>query len=176
MLWVPFVKAAPPSTSGWIHPQKSVILKKRTYCFSTVIPEIVHQSSFVFATMFISRLHTKSTLVVLSLISMFSFQAPAAVVEAIQDLKSVCGEENVSTSMSVREHHGHDESYHESMMPSAVLFPQNVEQVSEIAQLCYSKNIHMVPFGTGTGLEGGVSATEVRCFFNCGVLHNLFQS
>ena len=67
--------------------------------------------------------------------------------------------------MSVREHHGHDESYHESLMPSAVLFPQNVEQVSEIAQLCYSKNINMVPFGTGTGLEGGVSATEVRILF-----------
>nr|AQZ26747.1 lactate dehydrogenase [Aurelia sp. 1 GW-2014] len=90
----------------------------------------------------------------------YKSMAPAAVVEAIQNLKSVCGEENVSTSMSVREHHGHDESYHESMMPSAVLFPQNVEQVSEIAKLCYSKNIHMLPFGSGTGLEGGVSATE----------------
>ena len=63
--------------------------------------------------------------------------------------------------MSMREHHGHDESYHESMMPSAVVFPQSVEQVSEIAKLCNSRKIHLIPFGTGTGLEGGVNATEV---------------
>jgi len=86
--------------------------------------------------------------------------APAAVVEALESLKSICGQDNVSTSMSMREHHGHDESYHESVMPSAVVFPQNVEQVSEVTKLCNSRRIHVIPFGTGTGLEGGVNATE----------------
>ena len=72
--------------------------------------------------------------------------------------------------MSMREHHSHDESYHEAVMPSAVVFPQNVEQVSEIAKFCNSKRIHMIPFGTGTGLEGGVSATEV-CYCVCGFVY-----
>lgn len=78
-------------------------------------------------------------------------------------MKAVCGAENVSTSIAVREHHSRDESYHESMMPSAVVFPQNVEQVSEIAKICHARNVHMLPFGTGTGLEGGVTATKVIC-------------
>ena len=63
--------------------------------------------------------------------------------------------------MSVRDHHSHDESYHQQVMPNVVVFPQNVEQVSEVAKLCYSKGIHIIPFGTGTGLEGGVNAIEV---------------
>ncbi|XP_065065346.1 probable D-lactate dehydrogenase, mitochondrial [Rhopilema esculentum] len=86
--------------------------------------------------------------------------APAAVIESLDSLRKICGAENVSTSMSVREHHSHDESYHESFMPNAVVFPQNVEQVSEVVKVCYSKNVHIIPFGTGTGLEGGVTATQ----------------
>jgi len=32
---------------------------------------------------------------------------------AINKLQSIVSEANLSTSLSVREHHGHDESYHE---------------------------------------------------------------
>ena len=86
-------------------------------------------------------------------------------IESLDSLRKICGAENVSTSMSVREHHSHDESYHESFMPNAVVFPQNVKQVSEVVKVCYSKNVHIIPFGTGTGLEGGVTATEVSFAF-----------
>ena len=37
-------------------------------------------------------------------------------------------------------------------------FQKNVEHVTEIAKLFHSRNVHMIPFGTGTGLEGGVTA------------------
>ena len=95
--------------------------------------------------------------------------------EAIEPLKSICGAENLSTSISVREHHSHDESYHESIMPSAVVFPKNVEHVSEIAKLCHARNVHMIPFGTGTGLEGGVTADKVLLNLNLEFIFGIMQ-
>ena len=42
------------------------------------------------------------------------------------------------------------------------MWPQNVEQVSRLAALCYRQGVPIIPFGTGTGLEGGVCAVQVR--------------
>ncbi|NWI54003.1 LDHD protein, partial [Calyptomena viridis] len=44
--------------------------------------------------------------------------------------------------------------------PDAVVWPQSVGQVQELAALCYRCRVPMVPFGTGTGLEGGVNAVQ----------------
>lgn len=44
--------------------------------------------------------------------------------------------------------------------PDAVVWPQNVDQVSRLAALCYSEGVAIIPFGTGTGLEGGVCALQ----------------
>ena len=71
------------------------------------------------------------------------------------------GSENVSASLSVRELHGKDESYHTCAPAEVVVFPMSVEQVSEIARLCCREHIPVIPFGTGTGLEGGVGAVWV---------------
>ncbi|KAM4017934.1 putative D-lactate dehydrogenase, mitochondrial isoform 3-T3 [Anomaloglossus baeobatrachus] len=78
----------------------------------------------------------------------------------VDDLRAVVGGSNVSTAMAVREQHGKDESMHSSRPPDAVIWPQNTEEVSEAAKLCYTHNVPMIPFGTGTGLEGGVSALQ----------------
>ena len=43
----------------------------------------------------------------------------------------------------------------------AVIFPENTDQVSQCARLCYENNIPIIPFGTGTGLEGGTGALNV---------------
>ena len=70
----------------------------------------------------------------------------------------IVGDTNVSTAESVRQHHGTDESHFKHIKPDIVVFPQNTEQVSKCAKLCYDNDIPMIPFGTGTGLEGGVIA------------------
>ncbi|NWR81425.1 LDHD protein, partial [Centropus unirufus] len=44
--------------------------------------------------------------------------------------------------------------------PDAVVWPQAVGQVQELAALCSRSRVPMVPFGTGTGLEGGVNAVQ----------------
>ena len=45
--------------------------------------------------------------------------------------------------------------------PDVVVFPRCVEEVSVLAQICYRHNLPIIPFGTGTGLEGGVGALRV---------------
>ncbi|XP_072492642.1 probable D-lactate dehydrogenase, mitochondrial [Notamacropus eugenii] len=84
----------------------------------------------------------------------------------VKKLKAVVGESNVSTADVVLEQHGHDESTHRCSPPDAVVWPQNVEQVSRLAALCHDYRIPIIPFGTGTGLEGGVNAIKGGICFN----------
>lgn len=46
--------------------------------------------------------------------------------------------------------------------PDVVVFPHCVEEVSALAKVCHKHHLPIIPFGTGTGLEGGVSAVKVR--------------
>uniref|UniRef100_A0A914R4G9 FAD-binding PCMH-type domain-containing protein n=1 Tax=Parascaris equorum TaxID=6256 RepID=A0A914R4G9_PAREQ len=39
-----------------------------------------------------------------------------------------------------------------------VVMPRSVEQVSAIIKLCNESRVPVVPFGAGSGLEGGVNA------------------
>uniref|UniRef100_A0A8B9UBZ9 D-lactate dehydrogenase (cytochrome) n=1 Tax=Anas zonorhyncha TaxID=75864 RepID=A0A8B9UBZ9_9AVES len=82
---------------------------------------------------------------------------PPGLLEALRD---VVGGPNVSTAAAVCEQHGHDESMHRCAPPDAVVWPQDVAQVQELAALCHRHRVPMVPFGTGTGLEGGVNAVQ----------------
>lgn len=45
--------------------------------------------------------------------------------------------------------------------PDVVVFPRCVEEVSALAKICHRHRLPIIPFGTGTGLEGGVGAVEV---------------
>ncbi|CAB4020906.1 probable D-lactate dehydrogenase, mitochondrial [Paramuricea clavata] len=78
----------------------------------------------------------------------------------IDELTSVVGPKNISSAQAVRDQHGKDESYHSIRSPDLVVWPGNTEQVSNVAKLCNQHKIVMIPFGTGTGVEGGVAALE----------------
>ena len=77
----------------------------------------------------------------------------------IDQLRSRFGE-RLSTSAAVREQHGKDESYHAPAPPDAVVFARSTEEVAEIVALCAAHKVPVVPFGTGTSLEGHVAALE----------------
>jgi D-lactate dehydrogenase (cytochrome) len=68
--------------------------------------------------------------------------------------------DRVSTSQALREQHGRGEAYHPVRAPDAVVFPRSTEEVAEIVTLCAQTRTPIVPFGTGTSLEGHVAATQ----------------
>ena len=72
-------------------------------------------------------------------------------------LKEIVGE-RLSTSMAVREHHGRDQSYHPASAPDAVVFAHTTEEVAAVVQVCAAHSTPIIPFGTGTSLEGHVAA------------------
>jgi len=82
---------------------------------------------------------------------------PKAVEAAIGALAARFGNRLV-TSQAVREQHGKDASYHPCVPPDAVAFAQSIEEVSEIVKLCARHKVPIIPFGTGTGVEGNVVA------------------
>src|SRR5579864_5783425 len=68
--------------------------------------------------------------------------------------------DRLSTSASVREQHGKDESYHTPAAPDAVVFARSTEEVVEVVSLCAAHKVPVIAFGTGTSLEGHVAALE----------------
>ena len=75
--------------------------------------------------------------------------------------EAIVGENNVSSAMVVREQHGKDESHHKCHPADLVVWPTNREQVCQVAKLCNDNCLPLIPFGSGTGLEGGVVAKKV---------------
>ena len=75
----------------------------------------------------------------------------------IAELRELLGE-RMSTSEAVREHHGNAEDYFPVAPPDAVCFANTTEEVAEIVKLCARDAIPVIPFGTGTSLEGHVQA------------------
>lgn len=64
--------------------------------------------------------------------------------------------------MAVREQHGKDESHHKCHPADLVVWPNDRDQVCQVAKLCNDHCIPLIPFGSGTGLEGGVVAKKVQ--------------
>lgn len=72
-------------------------------------------------------------------------------------LRQIAGD-RVTTAAAIREQHGRDESFHPSMPPDAVVFAQSTDEVSRVVSACAERGVPVIPFGTGTSLEGHVAA------------------
>ncbi|WP_211369110.1 FAD-linked oxidase C-terminal domain-containing protein [Roseospira navarrensis] len=83
--------------------------------------------------------------------------APAAVEAVLDRLRPLLGD-RLTTSAAVCEQHGRDESYHDPMPPDAVAFAESTEEVAAIVRACADHTVPVIPFGTGTSLEGHVAA------------------
>jgi D-lactate dehydrogenase (cytochrome) len=76
---------------------------------------------------------------------------------AVARVKQLLGD-RLSTSMAVRVHHGTDPTWHTPHAPDAVAFPHSTEEVADIVRICAETGTPVIPFGTGTSLEGHISA------------------
>ena len=65
-----------------------------------------------------------------------------------------------STSESTRGNYARGEDTYDPILSKAVVFPESNEEVSKILKLCNENKIPVIPFGTGTSLEGNVVGNE----------------
>ncbi len=76
---------------------------------------------------------------------------------AFQALRELLGE-RFTTARAVRDEHGQDASWHPPQPPDAVCFPEDTAEVARIVKICAAVRLPVIPFGTGTSLEGHVHA------------------
>ena len=77
--------------------------------------------------------------------------------QCLSELKALLGD-RISTASDVRQLHGKDASFHEVHPPDAVAFVKSNEEVAEIVKSCVRHQIPIIPFGSGTSLEGHIAA------------------
>ena len=80
------------------------------------------------------------------------------VLAAFNALQQLLGD-RCSVDFDDRTTHGNDAySYHRDKPPWAIVYPQSTEEVSQIAKICSQYHIPMIPYGSGTSLEGHTTA------------------
>lgn len=67
--------------------------------------------------------------------------------------------ERFQTGQSFREQHAHTTTYLPAQLPDGVVFVESVEDVTAVVQTCAAHKVPMIPFGTGTSLEGQINAS-----------------
>ena len=77
----------------------------------------------------------------------------------VEEFREFLGE-RVSTAPAILEQHGRDESYHAGHRPDVVVFCETTEEVARTVAVCARHRIPVIPFGTGTSLEGHIAALE----------------
>ena len=68
--------------------------------------------------------------------------------------------ERISLSESTRANYARGEDTYDPILSQAVVFPESNEEVSKILKICNKYKMPVVPFGTGTSLEGNVVGNE----------------
>ena len=76
-----------------------------------------------------------------------------------KELRALLGT-RFSTDSTVRDAYARDASYHRGALPDAVAFPKTNAEVAETVKICAKYKIPIVPYGTGTGVEGAVVASK----------------
>ena len=76
-----------------------------------------------------------------------------------QELKKILNG-RFSQSESTRFNYSRGEDTYDPILSKAVVFPETNEEVSKILKLCNEHKVPVVPFGTGTSLEGNVVGND----------------
>ncbi|HEY0418970.1 MAG TPA: FAD-linked oxidase C-terminal domain-containing protein, partial [Acetobacteraceae bacterium] len=79
-----------------------------------------------------------------------------AVIEAARDFMG----ERITTNTGLRDHHSHGQDTQPPVLPDAVAFIETSEEAARLLALCHTQGVPVVPYGTGSSLEGHV--TPVR--------------
>jgi D-lactate dehydrogenase (cytochrome) len=83
--------------------------------------------------------------------------ARPALAAVLDRMRALLGE-RLSNAIAVRDQHGKDQTYHPGAPPDAVAFPHSTDEVRALVQICAAHRIPVIPYGTGTSLEGHIAA------------------
>jgi len=92
----------------------------------------------------------------------------------VDELGALLGD-RVSTSSAVRAHHGKDVSYHAGHDPDVVVFPHTTDEVAAVVTLCARHGVPVVPYGTGTSLEGHIAALYGGVCIDLGQMNRILR-
>ncbi len=79
------------------------------------------------------------------------------IASALAILKQRFGEQ-CQTGTDIRRQHAHTTTYIPNQPPDAVVFAGSADDVQEVVRVCAAHRVPIIPFGTGTSLEGHVNA------------------
>src|SRR5437868_12476511 len=77
--------------------------------------------------------------------------------QTIAEIRNVLGV-RLTTAQSVCEQHGKDQTWNPGASPDAVAFAHTTEEVKEIVIICGRYDTPIIAYGTGTSLEGHITA------------------
>jgi D-lactate dehydrogenase (cytochrome) len=66
--------------------------------------------------------------------------------------------ERFQTGRDIRDQHAHTTTYIPNQAPDGVLFADTAEDVQETVRICADHKVPIIPFGTGSSLEGHINA------------------
>jgi D-lactate dehydrogenase (cytochrome) len=79
---------------------------------------------------------------------------PQGFIDELSSHLNTAGETRFVIERAERENHSKDASYHAQGMPDAVAFPKTAEEVQLIVTICAKYKVPIIPYGSGTSLEG----------------------
>jgi len=71
-----------------------------------------------------------------------------------RELAQLLGEDRVDVSPAVLAQHSHGESYSRGVMPAAVVFPRDTDEVSRVMRFATERGVPVTPVGANSSLEG----------------------
>jgi D-lactate dehydrogenase (cytochrome) len=77
--------------------------------------------------------------------------------QAVAEIRELIGD-RLSTAPAVRESHGKDQTWNPGAPPDAVAFVHDTSEVQKIVAICGKYGTPVIPYGTGTSLEGHFTA------------------
>jgi D-lactate dehydrogenase (cytochrome) len=77
--------------------------------------------------------------------------------QAVAEIREFLGD-RLSTAPAVREQHGKDQTWNPGAPPDAVAFVRDTPEVQKIVSICGKYGTPVIPYGTGTSLEGHFTA------------------
>lgn len=93
---------------------------------------------------------------------------------ALGILKQQFGE-RFHTGASIREQHAHTTTWIMNQPPDGVVFAQSTQEVSDIVKICAAHKVPIIPFGTGTSLEGHVNAPAGGISIDLGQMNKIVE-